>query len=239
MYIDIEQSHHHCSSDIKPRTGNGLRLTTSTLHPHPGIHALRPTNHTHIRGPTSLLLPYPRTKARNNQTITNMARKTGPNVSHYLANLNNLNAIGEGEDLSFQNDLSSFTTTEFFDFDMGDGGIGNLSAPTDFDANHTERKQSSAWEHEPLATDFLGGTYYLTIVVAATLYFLFISPLFLQFSSVSIFHLQFHFTTSVEHMIVHVVSISILQQPANSRTPLYPTCMGPVKIFSHNWRHKR
>ncbi|RDI85440.1 hypothetical protein Vi05172_g4703 [Venturia inaequalis] len=88
-----------------------------------------------------------------------MARKTGPNVSHYLANLNNPNAVGDSEDLSFQNDLSSFTTTDFFDFDLADGGIGNLSALADFDAHHVERKQTSAWEPEPLSTEFLGDNF--------------------------------------------------------------------------------
>ncbi|TID13771.1 hypothetical protein E2P81_ATG01709 [Venturia nashicola] len=86
-----------------------------------------------------------------------MARKNGPNVSHYLANLNNPNALGDVEDLSFQNDLSSFTTTDFFDFDLADGGIGNMPAPADFDAH--QRKQSSAWEHEPLSTEFLGDNF--------------------------------------------------------------------------------
>lgn len=86
-----------------------------------------------------------------------MARKTGPNVSQYIAKLNTIGDVNE--DLSFHNDLSNFTTGEFFDFDMGDGGMSNMSAPADFDANHTERKQSSTWEHEPLSADFLSGTY--------------------------------------------------------------------------------
>lgn len=80
-------------------------------------------------------------------------------MSHYIANLNNPNAIGDGEDLSFQNDLSSFTTTDFFDFDLAEGGIGNMSALADFDAHQPDRKQSSAWDHDPLSTEFLGGTY--------------------------------------------------------------------------------
>ncbi|QDS76409.1 hypothetical protein FKW77_004022 [Venturia effusa] len=85
-----------------------------------------------------------------------MARKPTPNVSQYIANLN---TIGEVEDLSFQNDLTSFANTDFFDFDMGEGGIGSISAPAEFDTKHTEQKQSSTWEHDPLSTDFLGGDF--------------------------------------------------------------------------------
>jgi hypothetical protein len=91
-----------------------------------------------------------------------MPRK-GPNVSQYIANLNTVGDVND--DLFRQNDLSSFATTEFFDFDMGDNSLGSLPTSAEFDANHTERKQNSSTWEDPLTSDFLGGTYLLTVVL--------------------------------------------------------------------------
>jgi hypothetical protein len=87
-----------------------------------------------------------------------MARK-GPNVSQYIANLNTVGDNALNDDLFSQNDLSSFATTDFFDFDMGDSNLRSLPAPAEFDANQTARKQSSANWEDPLTSDFLTGTY--------------------------------------------------------------------------------
>lgn len=51
--------------------------------------------------------------------------RKGPNVSHYLANLNTLPsahdvAAQQQEDFNIADELAQFTNTEFLDFDAGD-----------------------------------------------------------------------------------------------------------------------
>jgi hypothetical protein len=93
--------------------------------------------------------------------MATLNRRKGPNVSQYIANLNTVGDNALNDDLFGQNDLSSFATTDFFDFDMGDNNLGSIPAPAEFDANHTDRKQSSASWEDPLSSDFLTGRYYL------------------------------------------------------------------------------
>jgi hypothetical protein len=142
-----------------------------------------------------------------------MARK-GPNVSQYIANLNTVGDVND--DLFRQNDLSSFATTEFFDFDMGDNSLGSLRAPADFDTNRTDRKQSSVTWEDPLTSDFLGGTYSITIILSIHLYFSTYSH------SIFIFQLQLYCTLSIEQLITFSIGCPTLHS-AISRISLHPT----------------
>lgn len=56
--------------------------------------------------------------------MTSYSGRRAPNVSQYIANLNTLQDDTTNEIL--QDDLSTFATTDFFDFDMGVGDIGNM-----------------------------------------------------------------------------------------------------------------
>ncbi|KAL8627512.1 hypothetical protein Q9189_006776 [Teloschistes chrysophthalmus] len=66
--------------------------------------------------------------------MTGFGGRKGPNVPHYLANLN---AIPSEQDLAtqqqdnfdFHNDLAPFTNTEFLDFDQGENF---LQSPIDY-----------------------------------------------------------------------------------------------------------
>ncbi|KAL8666950.1 MAG: hypothetical protein Q9168_007383, partial [Polycauliona sp. 1 TL-2023] len=54
--------------------------------------------------------------------------RKGPNVSHFLSNLNAIPSDHEiptqqPEPFDFANDLASFTNTEFFDFDQGENAF--------------------------------------------------------------------------------------------------------------------
>lgn len=52
--------------------------------------------------------------------------RKGPNVAHYLSNLNaipsehDVATTQQSEEFDFTNDLAAFTNTEFFDFDQGE-----------------------------------------------------------------------------------------------------------------------
>ncbi|KAL8719618.1 MAG: hypothetical protein Q9225_003392 [Loekoesia sp. 1 TL-2023] len=65
--------------------------------------------------------------------------RKGPNVSHYLSNLNAIPSEHElstqqPEDFDFSNDLAAFTNTEFFDFDQAENVF---RSPIDFNqSNH-------------------------------------------------------------------------------------------------------
>lgn len=91
--------------------------------------------------------------------MANLNRRKGPNVSQYIANLNTVGDSALDDGLFGQNDLSSFATTDFFDFDMGDNNLSRLPAPAEFDANRPTRKQSSASWEDPLSSDFLAGDF--------------------------------------------------------------------------------
>jgi len=84
-----------------------------------------------------------------------MIRRKGPNVSQYLAGLNTIDNAPNDDSLA-QDDLSLFANTEWFDFDMGDNA-SSMPAPAEFDANHTDRKQSL---QDPSTNfDFLNGDF--------------------------------------------------------------------------------
>ncbi|KAL8650731.1 MAG: hypothetical protein Q9210_003651 [Variospora velana] len=64
--------------------------------------------------------------------------RKGPNVAHYLSNLNAIPsehdvATQQPEDFDFSNDLAAFTNTEFFDFDQGEHVF---QSPVEFDASN-------------------------------------------------------------------------------------------------------
>jgi len=81
--------------------------------------------------------------------------RRAPNVSQYLANLNALQDTSPTDDLLAQDDLSLFATTDFFDFDMGDG----LSRGTsDFEPAQRERKQNADRWQDPTKSAFLNST---------------------------------------------------------------------------------
>lgn len=64
--------------------------------------------------------------------------RKGPNVSHYLSNLNAIPSdhditSQQSEDFDFSTDLAAFTNTEFFDFDQGENVF---QSPVDFDPSN-------------------------------------------------------------------------------------------------------
>jgi len=68
--------------------------------------------------------------------------RRGPNVSQYVANLNTIPsaqdmAARKQDPLEIENDLALFTTTEFFDFDLGE--VPDLTRPVDYDVAMEER----------------------------------------------------------------------------------------------------
>lgn len=67
--------------------------------------------------------------------------RKGPNVAHYLANLNAIPSEHDvvtqqqqPDDFDFSNDLAAFTNTEFFDFDQGEHVF--QSPVVEFDASN-------------------------------------------------------------------------------------------------------
>ncbi|KAI4244545.1 MAG: hypothetical protein LQ352_006785, partial [Teloschistes flavicans] len=57
--------------------------------------------------------------------MTGFGGRKGPNVSHFLSNLNAIPsehdlANQQADNFDFNNDLAAFTNTEFLDFDQGD-----------------------------------------------------------------------------------------------------------------------
>jgi len=82
--------------------------------------------------------------------MTSYSGRRAPNVSQYLANLNTAQESSPTDDLLAQDDLSLFATTDFFDFDMGDG----MPRGADFESSRRERKSSAeGWQH-PSKTAF-------------------------------------------------------------------------------------
>ena len=88
-------------------------------------------------------------------------RRGGVNISQYIANLNTTESTPPNEDfLASQDDLSLFATTDFFDFDMGEG-LPNIPRANDFDVNPSDQKSGTASWQDPsnsASQDFLNST---------------------------------------------------------------------------------
>ncbi|KAF2430652.1 hypothetical protein EJ08DRAFT_214622 [Tothia fuscella] len=80
--------------------------------------------------------------------------RRGPNVSQYIANLNTVDDSSPIENLLGGDDLSLFATTDFFDFDMGNEGLGGLPPASEFDHRAAARKSTAAdWQESK--SDFM------------------------------------------------------------------------------------
>ena len=67
--------------------------------------------------------------------MAGLGGRKGPNVSHYLANLNAIPsehdlATQQSENFDFSSDLAAFTNTEFLEFDQGENVF---QSPIDYD----------------------------------------------------------------------------------------------------------
>jgi hypothetical protein len=90
--------------------------------------------------------------------MTSYGGRRAPNVSQYLANLNQIDDSSPTDNiLGGQDDLSLFATTDFFDFDMNDG-LNGLPLSTDFDHAAAGRKQSAPSWQDSSKSDFLNST---------------------------------------------------------------------------------
>jgi len=88
--------------------------------------------------------------------MTSYGGRRAPNVSQYLANLNTVQDGSPTENILAQDDLSLFATTDFFDFDMGDGL--SHGAP-DFRPAQRERQSSADGWQDSAKTDFLNNEF--------------------------------------------------------------------------------
>ncbi|KAK5242201.1 hypothetical protein LTR16_008692 [Cryomyces antarcticus] len=69
--------------------------------------------------------------------------RRAPNVSQYIANLNQLppaqDTIAQDDGLGFSDDLALFANTEFFDFDMGQNITDVPQSTIDYDPTLEEK----------------------------------------------------------------------------------------------------
>lgn len=83
--------------------------------------------------------------------MAGLGGRKGPNVSHYLSNLNAIPsehdlASQQPESFDFSNDLAAFTNTEFLDFDQGENVF---QSPIDFSPHNESLNQvESAVTHD-------------------------------------------------------------------------------------------
>ena len=99
--------------------------------------------------------------------------RKGPNVSHYLANLNALPSAHDvttqqPDDFSIEDELAQFTNTEFLDFDTGDF----MEQPMpEYDPTLEEkaRREDAAANHKisGKSMDFVTGMLYIAKSCAA------------------------------------------------------------------------
>lgn len=91
--------------------------------------------------------------------MASLNSRKGPNVSRYIANLNTVGDNAPNDEFLAQDDLSLFATTDFFDFDMGDG-ISGMPPASDLDNTlRAARKQSSASWQDPSNQEFLNNDF--------------------------------------------------------------------------------
>lgn len=90
--------------------------------------------------------------------MTSYGGRRAPNVSQYLANLNQVDDSSPTDNiLGGQDDLSLFATTDFFDFDMNDG-LSGLPTSSEFDHTAVGRKPSVPSWPDSSKSDFLNST---------------------------------------------------------------------------------
>ena len=86
--------------------------------------------------------------------------RRAPNVSQYIADLNSIpsaqDAASQNQDnFGLDDDMSLFTNTEFFDFDLGE--MTGMSQPGEFDSPTDERmrrQQASSYTTSPSSAKF-------------------------------------------------------------------------------------
>jgi hypothetical protein len=92
--------------------------------------------------------------------MSNYTGRRGPNVSQYIADLNSLPTQQDvAPAISVDDDFSLFTSTEFFDFDMG--SISDVAPQVEYDPAQEERarrQNASAYRYGSIKPEPVNGT---------------------------------------------------------------------------------